>query len=431
MRANRLNKLVVHAYETTPFYKELYDSLQIDPYRIESEEDLQKLPIISKQMVRRNEEQMISTAFSKDRLIVERTSGSTGIPLYIYKSLTDKSQQGLSFWKKRKSQYGVDPSSKYCIFHLLGKASNINNAQAIVRDGNCLSLCRGKFTDEYLHQYAKAFIEFEPVWLFGGIQSWWAFAKFMEKNGYKPPSSIRFIESSGALISEECRQNVSKFFNCQVVDGYGCREVYGVGYECEYGNMHCLDDNVLVEIVEDGKNAPDGEEGDVVITAYHSKAMPFIRYLLGDRARFLKDYKCPCGCESKIIKLNQGRVSDLIEFDDGRQPLSASCIFFAIDVINRSKKYRIMQFKAIQENYHDFSLNVEFDKKTCEFAGLDEFKQMFLHEMKKYDMDRENWFFYDVEDVTPSDTTGKLQYFRSKIVEARENKNPTDGEKGK
>ena len=160
----------------------------------------------------------------------------------------------------------------------------------------------------------------------------------------------------------------------------------------------------------------------VVITAYNSKAMPFIRYLLGDRARFVKDYNCPCGCENKIIKLNQGRVSDLIEFNDGRQPLSSSCIFFAIDVINRSKKYRIMQFKAIQENYHDFSLYVEFDKKTCEFTGLDEFKQMFLREMKKYAMDQENWFFYDVDDVTPSDTTGKLQYFRSKIVEAREQK---------
>ena len=421
MKANRLNEVVVRAYETSPFYKELYDGLKIDPYGIQSEEDLQKLPIISKQMVRRNEEKMISSAFDKNKLILERTSGSTGIPLYIYKSLSDKSQQGLSFWKKRKSQFGIDPNSKYCIFHLLGKASNINNAQAIEREGNCLSLCRGKFTDEYLHQYAQALIEFEPAWMFGGIQSWWAMAKFMEKNGYQPPSSIRFIESTGALISEECRQNVSEFFHCQVVDGYGCREVYGVGYECEYGNMHCLDDNVLVEIVEDGKPVPDGEEGDVVITSYHSKAMPFIRYLLGDRAKFEKDCHCPCGSESKVIKLSKGRVSDLIEFDDGRQPLSATCIFFAIDVINRSNQYRVMQFKAVQESYHDFKLYVEFDKTTCPFDGMDLFKKMFLQEMKKYDMDRENWYFYDVEDVAPSDTTGKLQYFRSKIVEAREN----------
>lgn len=420
MKTGRLKKLVIKAYETSPFYKELYDSYNVDPYQIDTAEDMSKLPIVSKKMVRRNEDRMISTEFSKDSLIVERTSGSTGIPLYIYKTLTDKSLQGLSFWKKRKSQYDVDPSAKYCIFHLLGKETNINNAEPIIRKDNCLSICRGKFTEDYLHQYAKALIEFEPVWMFGGIQSWWALAKFMKENGYQPPSSIRFIESTGALISEECRQNVADFFHCQVVDGYGCREVYGVGYECVHGNMHCLDDNVYVEIVKDGNPVPDGEEGDVVITCYNSKAMPFIRYMLGDRAKMMKEYTCPCGSTSKVIMLSQGRVSDLIEFDDERQPLSASCVFFAIDVINRSKKYRIMQFKVIQETYHDFSLFIEFDKETVEFPGLDDFKDMFIQEMKKYGLDKENWSFYDVADVSPSDTTGKLQYFRSKIVEARE-----------
>jgi phenylacetate-CoA ligase len=45
--------------------------------------------------------------------------------------------------------------------------------------------------------------------------------------------------------------------------------------------------------------------------------MPFIRYKIGDVGRLL-DRDCPCGRQWPLLKLTQGRITDIIITADGR-----------------------------------------------------------------------------------------------------------------
>jgi phenylacetate-CoA ligase len=84
--------VVRHAYTTVPFYQKWYDECGVDVENIKSLDDLTKLPILTKQMAKENQNDMVSSAYKKNSLIKGMTSGTTGTPLTIYQT-----KEGLSF----------------------------------------------------------------------------------------------------------------------------------------------------------------------------------------------------------------------------------------------------------------------------------------------------------------------------------------------
>lgn len=83
----RLRRIVSHAYQTVPFYKELFDKHKVDPDSIESVSDLNKLPIINKNILRKVPfDRKVSRAFIKKPLEKYLTGGSTGEPFTFYLS---------------------------------------------------------------------------------------------------------------------------------------------------------------------------------------------------------------------------------------------------------------------------------------------------------------------------------------------------------
>ena len=98
---------------------------------------------------------------------------------------------------------------------------------------------------------------------------------------------------------DKMRKRIAAELGVQLYDIYGLTEVYGPGiamscdYEC---GMHYWDDYVYFEIVDPktGKNVPDGEIGELVITTLRKQGAPLIRYRTHDLTRFVLG-DCPCG----------------------------------------------------------------------------------------------------------------------------------------
>ena len=89
--------------------------------------------------------------------------------------------------------------------------------------------------------------------------------------------------------------------------------------------LHINAENVLVEIVKDGRQVPPGEMGEIVITRLENYAMPFVRYRTGDLA-VMSDSLCACGRSLPLLQKLEGRVQDSIATSDGR---TISGLFFA------------------------------------------------------------------------------------------------------
>ena len=91
------------------------------------------------------------------------------------------------------------------------------------------------------------------------------------------------------------RKFIEKAFGAEVFDIYGCTEIKEIAWECEkHEGYHINEDDVYVEILHGESPAKPGEVGDIVLTDLRNKAMPLIRYRIGDRGLLIAG-NCSCG----------------------------------------------------------------------------------------------------------------------------------------
>jgi len=127
-----------------------------------------------------------------------------------------------------------------------------------------------------------------------------------------------------------------------VFDIYGCTEIKEIAWECERHNgYHINEDEVLVEILNGNKPVDWDEVGDIVITDLRNKAMPLIRYRIGDRGLF-RPGPCSCGRTFALMAPLAGRSSDFIITPNGHR-LSPYLFTTAIEKINGLLQYQLVQ----------------------------------------------------------------------------------------
>ena len=83
-RDARLRKIVDYAAKTVPFYRDLFRERKIEPREIRTVEDLDRLPILDKQTIRKDPHLFLSTSRRGRNSLPFVTSGSTGMPLTVY-----------------------------------------------------------------------------------------------------------------------------------------------------------------------------------------------------------------------------------------------------------------------------------------------------------------------------------------------------------
>lgn len=171
---------------------------------------------------------------------------------------------------------------------------------------------------------------------------------------------LRVVLSESELLTAEARTLLAEGFGVPVYDEYSAFEVLTIASECRCGAMHVDEDRVLLEVVdEQGRPVPDGTEGSVVVTHFRERAMPLLRYLVGDRVLALPA-GCPCGSRFRRMRLLDGRVEDAIQLPDGRRIYFGS--FGAITLAMPG----IAEFMVRQDETGDVTVGVVHDP----LAGL-------------------------------------------------------------
>ena len=84
---DRLRALLYHAYETVPFYREMFREAGVHPNEIKSPADYAKLPCLTKDIIKRNRNALISSRFDVNALHGNSTGGSTGEPLQFFQEM--------------------------------------------------------------------------------------------------------------------------------------------------------------------------------------------------------------------------------------------------------------------------------------------------------------------------------------------------------
>jgi phenylacetate-CoA ligase len=142
--------------------------------------------------------------------------------------------------------------------------------------------------------------------------------------------TLRLVMTDSELLTDTVAQALRDGFGVPVFDEYSAYEVLTVSSQCRAGSMHVDDDRVWMEIVDgDGRPVGDGAEGSVVVTHYRERAMPLVRYHLGDRAAIVPG-SCPCGSRLRRMRLAGGRVNDFVTLPGGRRVYSGVFLSLAM-----------------------------------------------------------------------------------------------------
>lgn len=142
--------------------------------------------------------------------------------------------------------------------------------------------------------------------------------------------TLRVVFTESELLTPELRTQLAEGFGVPVFNEYSAYEALHIGFDCPQAQLHIAEDRCYVEVVDpDGNPVPDGVEGHVVVTGYRERAMPLLRYWLGDRA-IRRSEPCACGRTLRRLELTKGRADDYVILPDGERIYAGTFIGMAI-----------------------------------------------------------------------------------------------------
>lgn len=318
---DKLYRLLKYAYTFVPYYHRSFEQAGFQPDDILTDPAAsQKIPTISKAVIRDNFGDLVTTDPSRQRGLARNTTGgSTGQPLVFIQDLNfrDYVMAGVhSHLQYTGWQFGE------CHAYIWG--TNLEVATQKKLRARLLDWSLNRFvtnayalSEESMAAFVRKIRQRHPKVLVGYSSTLEQFARFVQAHHL---DDIKFsgISSTAEVLYPSQRELIERTFGCEVLDRYGARELGGIACEClEHKGLHIGAGEVYVEVLRDGAPVPVGEEGDIVVTNLNNYGMPFIRYRVGDIGQ-LSDVVCPCGRGLPMMEVLQGRRIDMFKAKDGR-----------------------------------------------------------------------------------------------------------------
>jgi phenylacetate-CoA ligase len=314
-QADRLRALVAHAWERVPHYRCLLERHGLTPSDIRHVSDLVRIPMTSRGDVQAAGDRLVARGVPADRLLVKRTGGSTGMPIAVRRTWLEE-RLHVAVRLRALHRLGLRATDRRAAIRFgRDERPDHDHPQRVLR---ALGLYRRLDIDCLLdlEEIAARLARFRPQVILGYPT---LLARLADRCG--PVTGAlrpRFVATGAEVLTARMRARIAAGFGAPVFDLYGANEFKLIAWQCpETGDLHVNDDSVIVEVCRDGRPVEPGEAGEVVGTALHAYAMPFIRYRLGDLA-VRGASSCPCGLPFSTLRVVQGRMVDHLTLPDGR-----------------------------------------------------------------------------------------------------------------
>lgn len=311
MRA--LQETISHARATVPYYAN-YPRIELRNF-----DSLRLLPVLTRESVRENRGQFLSRDIAAHHRIVAGTTGTTGGNLKV--AYTEKlAGQNWAFLLQQRMWAGVNPRQPRVT--LFGArvvptsrttppfwTHNLPERQILL---SIFHLSERTAVDylKFLHEHQGVVLEGFPSVLS-------ILADFALCRGETIP--MRALFTSGEPLYPAAREKIESAFQANIFDSYGMTEYCGLIQQCEKGEMHLAPEYGYLEIL-DQNNTPvtADEEGFFVWTGFLNRAMPLVRYRIGDRGRWKLGPRCSCGRAFPRVTPTITRESEVLHCADGR-----------------------------------------------------------------------------------------------------------------
>jgi phenylacetate-CoA ligase len=308
-----LRRTIEHALRSVPYYA------RYTPTDLRSPEDLRRLPILTREAALAHQEDLLSSDVTPRERIRAGTTGTTGANLKI--AYTEQlARENWAFLLRQWNWAGISPRSPRITF----QGARIVPAERREPPYWTYNLPERQILASIFHlstrtapAYLQLLRENRGRVLEGFPSVLGILADFADARDLRIP--MRVIFTSGEPLYPSLRAKVELAFGARIFDTYGMTEYCGLIQECEAGRMHLAPEYGFLEILDDsGEPVKPGTEGRFVWTGFLNRAMPLVRYCIGDRGRWNDADPCPCGRAFPQVVPTITRESDILHCPDGR-----------------------------------------------------------------------------------------------------------------
>lgn len=408
LTSNKLRDLISYASVNVPYYRDQFDKLRIQASDIRSMSEFRQIPCVTKPMIQEQWADFLSQDYLKSELIYTNTSGSTGTPLRIATTKMERviaTRHLMNARMKWGLRFPVRWATLGRVIHLIEGSHVESESRIKFGSGDLLTIPGIDMSPSYLQDCVNQLDDFQPAWVYGmpSILSRLAEHIIATRQTLKL-KDLHLIELAGEYASPEVRGSIQSAFQHSPASQYSCQEVLGVAFECPLGGMHILNKHVCLEIIkEDGEPAQPGEIGQAVITSLNRRAMPFIRYRLGDLVMPLAE---PCKCQEQgpLIKMIGGRTTDFIV---GQPSKIGTLIFDKIFLYLINGGFNgLREFRVVQRSESLFEVYV-----VATTNWNSEIQELFVNVARNILGENMEFKFWTVDKIPPMGNTDKQRSF--------------------
>jgi len=357
-----LKNNLIYCFEHIVYYKRIFKENNFDPYKMESPEELKKLPYLTKDIIKKELENLYNKNIPKANYTEHYTSGSTGEKLrfLVPKELMVKKNTALTY--RFYGMTGIKPKDKRVT---IGgrKFTNKKPFHAFNYFENQLLLSAHHLSNENISEYLKKINSYKPVFIQGHPSAILIIAKYILAKNAKLAMPLKAIFTTGETLIKDDKLTIEKAFETKVY------QQYGSGENCFSAQEAPGEDGYLLNY-EHGYVEMIGNEQykEVYVTSFLNDVMPFVRYKIGDfvlptEKTYSKEFGLPI-----IFKEVIGRIDDVLMDLDGNNILPVTIRMNMKPFLTDNTNYQL-----IQKTQNLFYLNLLDINKSI---NINQVKQM-------------------------------------------------------
>lgn len=312
-RDGKLQRLITHCYENVQYYRDAMDRGKLRPGDIRSAADLVKLPLLTKDIVRKRRSELMASNIKQMTVRWSKTGGTTGEPMQICWNIERGGWANMCYERGlRWGGLGLDTPRISLFGGSLGIAKKSLMERVGTRVRGDLFLPAFELRADTAPTFFSRIRSSHSRFLIGYASAVFRLAKLAEEMN----ESIRFdaVFPTAELLLPDWEETIRNVFACHVLPYYGSGEVGSLGYSRPDSNGYFIpEEHVIIEVLQQGGSL--SGDGAFAITDLDNYAMPIIRYVNGDAGKVSDS--SDSGLPFSRIERLDGRYNSFLLTDTG------------------------------------------------------------------------------------------------------------------
>lgn len=353
-QSEQLHRMVKHCRQSIPFYQKLFADHGLHEQHITSLSDLRKIPLLDKQTVRTHVQDLKAPDVAS--YMQQNTSGSTGTPLTL--AVDEKTyKMAMALLVEHEEYHGVPFGSPRATFagRMVQRANDTSPPFSRYNRAENQKLYSSYHLNEATFPcYREDLDRFAPKELIGYPSAIADLASHYLTTDTRPAFTPEIVVTNSETLLDWQRERIERVFGCPVRDYYGTAEYVIFASQDKDGIYRTNPVLGISEVLRESGS----DEGELVATTLTNRAMPLLRYRIGDTATVPPEGKGSNIRADGILKIN-GRVDDYIETPDGRKIGRIDHIFKGVTGIREAQ--------VIQDQIDHCTIRVVLDARAHTF----------------------------------------------------------------